>query len=92
MADIYEARIEVLTEENENIRRMLRRLKDTLLYKEKEVESLRGLLKECKNYIPYSFPYLQTDVLEDNPEQKYFLSSAAGERKRGAVVYADDAG
>lgn len=46
MADIYEARIEVLTEENENIRRMLRRLKDTLLYKEKEVESLRGLLKE----------------------------------------------
>lgn len=45
MADIYEARIEVLTEENENIRRMLRRLKDTLLYKEKEVESLRGLLK-----------------------------------------------
>ena len=51
MADIYEARIEVLTEENENIRRMLRRLKDTLLYKEKEVESLRGLLKECLRYI-----------------------------------------
>lgn len=73
MADIYEARIEVLTEENENIRRMLRRLKDTLLYKEKEVESLRVLLKECKNYIPYSFPYLQTERYVDTDPDKLNL-------------------
>lgn len=55
MADIYEARIEVLTEENENIRRMLRRLKDTLLYKEKEVESLRGFAERMQKLYPIFF-------------------------------------
>lgn len=38
-----------------------------------ENKQLRDLLKECKNYIPYSFPYLQTERYVDTDPDKLNL-------------------